>query len=120
MREKLTACEVPFRKAPPAAAPDRIEGDDHVIRLIGGKDVRKNSQLASRAAPKSGARPSDAPQRYTRAGSSPAIGRNAAQSKNEHAVLGTSVDWGDSTVVKQPPDRGKMTCCGSKQRRAIV
>jgi site-specific DNA recombinase len=39
MHERLTSGEVPFRKAYIGAIVDRIEVDDHMIRIIGRKDV---------------------------------------------------------------------------------
>lgn len=39
MRDKLTTGEIPFRKAYTGSIADRIEVDDHQIRIIGRKDV---------------------------------------------------------------------------------
>lgn len=47
MREKLTAGDVPFRKAYLGAIVDRIEVDDREIRLIGRKDVLEQAVLAN-------------------------------------------------------------------------
>jgi site-specific DNA recombinase len=47
MREKLTTGEVPFRKAYLGAIVDRIEIDDHQIRIVGRKDVLEQAVLAN-------------------------------------------------------------------------
>ena len=53
MREKLSAGEVPFRKAYIRSIVDRIEVDDRCIRIMGRKDVLEQAVLAegSGAAP---------------------------------------------------------------------
>ena len=47
MREKLTSGEVPFRKAYLGAIVDRVEVDDHEIRIVGRKDVLEQAVLAN-------------------------------------------------------------------------
>ena len=46
MREKLTSGEIPFRKAYIGSIVDRIEVDDHQIRILGRKDVLEQAVLA--------------------------------------------------------------------------
>ncbi len=47
MREKLTSGDVPFRKAYIGSIVDRIEVDDHQIRILGRKDVLEQAVLAN-------------------------------------------------------------------------
>ena len=47
MREKLTSGEIPFRKAYIGSIVDRIEVDDHQIRILGRKDVLEQAVLAN-------------------------------------------------------------------------
>ena len=47
MREKLTSGETPFRKAYIGSIVDRIEVDDHQIRILGRKDVLEQAVLAN-------------------------------------------------------------------------
>ena len=47
MRERLTTGEIPFRKASLGAIIDRVEVDDHQIRIIGRKDVLERAVLAN-------------------------------------------------------------------------
>ena len=47
MREKLTTGEVPFRKAYLGSIVDRVEVDDHAIRIVGRKDVLEQAVLAN-------------------------------------------------------------------------
>jgi len=47
MREKLTRGEVPFRKAYLGALVDRVEVEDHQIRIVGRKDVLEQAILAN-------------------------------------------------------------------------
>ena len=47
MREKLTSGEVPFRKAYLGTIVDRVEVDDHEIRIVGRKDVLEQAVLAN-------------------------------------------------------------------------
>ena len=47
MRDKLTSGEVPFRKAYIGAIVDRIEVDDHHIRIMGRKDVLEAAVMAN-------------------------------------------------------------------------
>lgn len=47
MREKLATEEVPFRKAYLGSIVDRIEVDDHQIRIVGRKDVLEQAVLAN-------------------------------------------------------------------------
>jgi hypothetical protein len=49
MREKLTSGEVPFRKAYLGSILDRVEVDDHEIRIVGRKDVLEQAMLANGA-----------------------------------------------------------------------
>ena len=46
MRERLTTGDVPFRKAYLGAIVDRVEVDDHEIRIVGRKDVLEQAVLA--------------------------------------------------------------------------
>ncbi len=46
MREKLTAGEVPLRKAHLGAIVDRVEVDERAIRIVGRKDVLEQAVLA--------------------------------------------------------------------------
>ncbi len=47
MRKRLTSGEVPFRKAYIGAIVDRIEVDDHQIRIMGRKDVLEAAVTAA-------------------------------------------------------------------------
>jgi site-specific DNA recombinase len=47
MRERLTSGEIPYRKAHLGALIDRVEVDDHQIRIRGRKDVLEQAVLAS-------------------------------------------------------------------------
>jgi site-specific DNA recombinase len=47
MREKLTAGEIPFRKAYLASLVDRIEVDDREVRIVGRKEVLEQEVLAT-------------------------------------------------------------------------
>ena len=47
MRERLTAGEIPFRKAYLGAIINRIEVDDDQIRILGRKDVLEQAVLAN-------------------------------------------------------------------------
>ena len=47
MCDKLTAGEIPFRKAYIGAIIDRIEVDDHQIRILGRKDVLEQAVMAN-------------------------------------------------------------------------
>ncbi len=47
MRDKLNTGEVPFRKAYLGAIIDRIEIDDHQIRILGRKDVLEQAVMAN-------------------------------------------------------------------------
>ena len=47
MRDKLTSGEIPFRKAYIGSIVDRIEVDDHLIRILGRKDVLEPAVLAN-------------------------------------------------------------------------
>ena len=47
MRDKLTTGEIPFRKAYIGAIVDRIEVDDHQIRILGRKDVLEQAVMAN-------------------------------------------------------------------------
>ncbi len=47
MREKLTSGEIPFRKAYIGSIVDRIEVDDHQVRILGRKDVLEQAVLAN-------------------------------------------------------------------------
>ena len=47
MREKLTSGEIPFRKAYIGSIVDRIEVDDHQIRILGRKDVLEQAVIAN-------------------------------------------------------------------------
>jgi site-specific DNA recombinase len=47
MRERLTAGAIPFRKAYLGAIIDRVEVDDHQIRICGRKDVLEQAVLAN-------------------------------------------------------------------------
>jgi len=47
MREKLTTGDMPFRKAYLGSIIDRVEVDDHEIRIVGRKDVLEKAVLAS-------------------------------------------------------------------------
>ncbi len=47
MRDKLHTGEVPFRKAYLGAIIDRIEIDDHQIRILGRKDVLEQAVMAN-------------------------------------------------------------------------
>ena len=47
MRDKLTSGEIPFRKAYIGAIIDRIEVDDHQIRILGRKDVLEQAVMAN-------------------------------------------------------------------------
>jgi DNA invertase Pin-like site-specific DNA recombinase len=49
MREKLTSGEVPFRKAYLGSIVDRVEVDDHEIRIVGRKDLLEQALLANGA-----------------------------------------------------------------------
>jgi site-specific DNA recombinase len=49
MREKLSSGEVQFRKAYLGAIVDRVEVDDHVVRIVGRKDVLEQAILANGA-----------------------------------------------------------------------
>ena len=49
MRESFTTGSVPFRKAYLQSLIDRIEVDDHQIRIKGRKDLREKAVLASRS-----------------------------------------------------------------------
>lgn len=55
MRERLTTGDVQFRKAYLGAIVDRIEVDDHQIRIHGRKDVLKQAVKAG-GGPASGVR----------------------------------------------------------------
>jgi site-specific DNA recombinase len=46
MCEKLTTGDVPFRKAYLGSILDRVEVDDHAIRIVGRKDVLEQAVLA--------------------------------------------------------------------------
>ena len=46
MRERLTAADIPFRKAYLGAIIDRVEVDDSQIRICGRKDVLEQAVLA--------------------------------------------------------------------------
>ena len=46
MRENLTTGEIPFRKAYLGSLVDRVEVDDHTVRIVGRKDVLKQAVLA--------------------------------------------------------------------------
>ena len=48
MREKLTAGDIPFRKAYLGALIDRIEIDDREVRIVGRKEALELAVLASR------------------------------------------------------------------------
>ncbi len=47
MRERLTTGDIPFRKAYIAAIVDRIEVDDHAVRIMGRKEVREQAVMAN-------------------------------------------------------------------------
>ena len=47
MREKLTAGEIPFRKAYLASLVDRIEVDDREVRIVGRKEVLEQEVRAT-------------------------------------------------------------------------
>jgi hypothetical protein len=47
MRERLTTGDIPFRKAYLGAIIDRVEVDDHQIRICGRKDVLEQGVLAN-------------------------------------------------------------------------
>ena len=47
MRENLTTGEIPFRKAYIGSLVDRVEVDDHTVRIVGRKDVLKQAVLAN-------------------------------------------------------------------------
>jgi site-specific DNA recombinase len=47
MREKLTTGDVQFRKAYVGAIVDRIEVDDHEVRIVGRKDVLAQAVMAN-------------------------------------------------------------------------
>ena len=47
MRENLTTGEIPFRKAYLGSLVDRVEVDDHTVRIVGRKDVLKQAVLAN-------------------------------------------------------------------------
>ncbi len=47
MREKLTSGEIPFRKAYIGSIVDRIEIDDHQVRILGRKDVLEQAVMAN-------------------------------------------------------------------------
>jgi site-specific DNA recombinase len=49
MRDKLTSGDVPFRKAYIGTIVDRIEVDDHQIRVLGRKDALEQAVLANGA-----------------------------------------------------------------------
>src|SRR5262245_56845242 len=46
MRGKLTTGEEPFRKAYLGSIVDRVEVDDHEVRIVGRKDVLQQAVLA--------------------------------------------------------------------------
>jgi hypothetical protein len=46
MRDKLTASEMPFRKACIGSIVDRIDVDDHRIRIVGRKAVLEQAAMA--------------------------------------------------------------------------
>ncbi len=46
MRQNLTTGEIPFRKAYLGSLVDRVEVDDHAVRIVGRKDVLKQAVLA--------------------------------------------------------------------------
>ena len=46
MRENLTTGEIPFRKAYLDSLIDRVEVDDHAVRIVGRKDVLKQAVLS--------------------------------------------------------------------------
>jgi site-specific DNA recombinase len=50
MREKLTAGEIPFRKAYIGAIVDKVEVDEHAVRIIGQKDALEHSILHQNSA----------------------------------------------------------------------
>jgi site-specific DNA recombinase len=47
MRDKLTAGDIPFRKAYLGALIDRIEVDDRDVRIVGRKEVPEQAVRAS-------------------------------------------------------------------------
>jgi site-specific DNA recombinase len=47
IRERLTTGETPFRKAYLGAIIDRVEVDDHQIRILGRKDVLEQAVLTN-------------------------------------------------------------------------
>ena len=47
MRERLTEGDIPFRKAYLGAIIDRVEVDDHQIRICGRKDVLEQAVTAN-------------------------------------------------------------------------
>jgi site-specific DNA recombinase len=47
MRDKLTAGDIPFRKAYLGALMDRIEVDDRQVRIVGRKEVLEQAVRAS-------------------------------------------------------------------------
>jgi site-specific DNA recombinase len=55
MRDKLTTGETPFRKAYLGAIVDRIEVDDHQVRIVGRKDVLE-AAVAANGGPMPGVR----------------------------------------------------------------
>lgn len=49
MRERLTSGDISFRKAYLGSLIDRVEVDDHEIRIVGRKDVLEQAVLADGA-----------------------------------------------------------------------
>ncbi len=47
MRERLTGGDIPFRKAYINSIVDRIEVDDHTVRIMGRKDVLEQAVIAN-------------------------------------------------------------------------
>ena len=47
MRERLTTGDIPFRKAYIGSLVDRIEVDDHIVRIMGRKDVLEQAVMAN-------------------------------------------------------------------------
>jgi site-specific DNA recombinase len=50
MRERLTTGEIPFRRTQLASIVDRIEVDEHAVRIVGRKDVLEQAVIAGGAA----------------------------------------------------------------------
>jgi site-specific DNA recombinase len=58
MRDRLTTGEIPFRKAYLGSVIDRVEVDDHRIRIFGRKDVLEQALVAGAGSGSSGVRTS--------------------------------------------------------------